>query len=174
MSSVRSMTARLLDGLGSVFVSSQVRSMISCGDRAAVSVSCPARSLCYGGTVAPVQEGKKGTSPGRENRGKDPSARGPELWDQPPLVAQLSLTQVLLPHSPQGSCPHASAQSRPGCLTGKCQSFWHVQGRQGKLKELSCPQALAGAAQDPHPGISSVAQHHPLWRTGVAGNKAAF
>lgn len=59
MSSVRSMMARLLDGVGSVFASSQVRSMISCGDRAAASMSCPARSLCYGGTVVPVQERKE-------------------------------------------------------------------------------------------------------------------
>lgn len=54
MSSVRSMKARLLDAVGSEFASSQVKSMISCGDRAAVSMSCPARSPCYGGTVVPV------------------------------------------------------------------------------------------------------------------------
>lgn len=78
MSSVRSMIARLLDGVGSVFVSSQVRSMISCGDGAAGSVSCPVGSLCYGGTVAESKR-EKGTSPAKENRGKDPSAcpRGP-------------------------------------------------------------------------------------------------
>lgn len=58
MSSVRSMMARLLDGVGSVFVSSQVKSMISCGVGAAMSMTCPARSLCYSGTVASVQEGK--------------------------------------------------------------------------------------------------------------------
>lgn len=58
MSSVRSMMGRLLDGVGSVFASSQVRSMISCGDRATVSRSYPARSLCYGGPVASAQEGK--------------------------------------------------------------------------------------------------------------------
>lgn len=68
-----------------------------------------------------VQEGK-GHQPSKRKQGQRPfclseGACGPELWDQPPLAAQLSLslTQALLLRSPQGSCPHASAQSRPGC-----------------------------------------------------------
>lgn len=63
VSSVRSMMVKLLHGAGSVLVSSQVRSMISCGDRGANAVSdggtwvpwsFSARDLCYGGTVAPA------------------------------------------------------------------------------------------------------------------------
>jgi len=55
VSSVRSMTARVLHGAGSVLTSSQVKSMISCGDRGASAISnsgtwapwsCPARDLC--------------------------------------------------------------------------------------------------------------------------------
>lgn len=58
-------------------------------------------------------------------------------------------------------------------MTGKCQSCCYVQGGQQKHRELSCTQVLAGTAQDPNPATSSVS-HHLLWKTGVAGNKAAF
>lgn len=55
VSSVRSMMLRLLHGAGSVLVSSQVRSIISCGDRRASAVT---DNDAYGGTVAPAKGGK--------------------------------------------------------------------------------------------------------------------
>lgn len=114
MSLVRSMVSRLFNSFGFEFVSSQVRSMMSsCGDRAAVSMFYPARSLFYSGTIAPVQEGN-GYQP-RKTRAKTLLTVHGGLWPwyQLPPAA---LTQALLPHSPQGSHFLALAQSRPGCL----------------------------------------------------------
>lgn len=83
VSSVRSMMVRLLHGAASVLVSSQVRSMISCGDRGASAVSdggngvlrsFSARSFCYGGTVIPAHGGKGAHwhQPRKRNQGQRP------------------------------------------------------------------------------------------------------
>lgn len=83
VSSVRSMMVRLLHGAASVLVSSQVRSMISCGDRGASAVSdggnwvlqsFAVRSFCYGGTVILAHRGKGAYwhQPRKRNQGQRP------------------------------------------------------------------------------------------------------